>query len=239
MSLVNEIKGDVAYAVQDEAVLLGAPITSVRTFASNSPDWLADQECRFLELRDDNCVQHVQQRYAGGASTGEAGPGAIFLYWAAPNVKHPKFRWVSPGGVLAVLVWVIASAAFAFYVVNFGSYNKTYGALGGVVTERSGVTNIALEGCMLVGAFFGVVAADRSGNIWFALAVALFNLVPGFPLDGGRVLRSAIWAWRKDRAQATQIAARGGQLVAGALVVYAAWSFIRSGPIGLWYVLVA
>jgi len=57
-----------------------------------------------------------------------------FLYWAAPNVKHPKFRWVSPGGLLAVLIWVIASAAFAFYVANFGSYNKTYGALGGVVT---------------------------------------------------------------------------------------------------------
>jgi membrane protein len=55
------------------------------------------------------------------------------LYWAAPNVKHPKFRWVSPGGVLAVIIWVIASAAFAFYVANFGSYNKTYGALGGVI----------------------------------------------------------------------------------------------------------
>ena len=55
------------------------------------------------------------------------------LYWAAPNVKHPKFRWVSPGGVLAVIVWIIASAAFAFYVANFGSYNKTYGALGGVI----------------------------------------------------------------------------------------------------------
>jgi membrane protein len=55
------------------------------------------------------------------------------LYWAAPNVKHPKFRWVSPGGVLAVIVWIVASAAFAFYVANFGSYNKTYGALGGVI----------------------------------------------------------------------------------------------------------
>jgi membrane protein len=51
------------------------------------------------------------------------------LYWAAPNVKHPKFRWVSPGGVLAVIGWLIASLAFAFYVANFGSYNKTYGAL--------------------------------------------------------------------------------------------------------------
>jgi membrane protein len=57
-----------------------------------------------------------------------------FLYWAAPNVKQPGFRWISPGGILAVIVWVIASAAFAFYVANFSSYNKTYGALGGVIT---------------------------------------------------------------------------------------------------------
>ena len=71
------------------------------------------------------------------------------------------------------------------------------------------------------------------------LALAVFNLIPGFPLDGGRVLRSAIWAWRKDRATATRFAARGGQLVAGLLVVYAVWSFTRNGPIGLWYFLVA
>jgi membrane protein len=55
------------------------------------------------------------------------------LYYAAPNVKQPGFRWVSPGGILAVVGWLIASAAFAFYVGNFGSYNKTYGALGGVI----------------------------------------------------------------------------------------------------------
>jgi membrane protein len=55
------------------------------------------------------------------------------LYWAAPNVKHPGFRWISPGGLLAVIGWLIASGAFALYVSNFGSYNKTYGALGGVV----------------------------------------------------------------------------------------------------------
>jgi membrane protein len=55
------------------------------------------------------------------------------LYWAAPNVKQPGFRWITPGGVLAVVGWVIASAAFAFYVGNFASYNKTYGALAGPI----------------------------------------------------------------------------------------------------------
>jgi membrane protein len=55
------------------------------------------------------------------------------LYYAAPNVKHPKFQWVSAGSLLAVLLWIVASALFAFYVANFSSYNKTYGALGGVI----------------------------------------------------------------------------------------------------------
>ncbi len=55
------------------------------------------------------------------------------LYWASPNVKQPGFRWISPGALLAVTLWVISSAAFALYVANFASYNKTYGALGGVI----------------------------------------------------------------------------------------------------------
>src|SRR6185437_3515068 len=55
------------------------------------------------------------------------------LYWAAPNVKHPGFRWLSPGGILAVGTWLIASAGFALYVTNFSSYNKTYGALAAVI----------------------------------------------------------------------------------------------------------
>jgi YihY family inner membrane protein len=55
------------------------------------------------------------------------------LYWASPNVRHPGFRWLTPGGVLAVVVWVLASAAFALYVANFGSYNKTYGSLGAII----------------------------------------------------------------------------------------------------------
>ncbi len=55
------------------------------------------------------------------------------LYYAAPNVKQPGFGWVVPGGVVAVLLWIVVSAAFAVYVANFASYNKTYGSLGGVV----------------------------------------------------------------------------------------------------------
>jgi membrane protein len=56
------------------------------------------------------------------------------LYYLAPNVRQPRFRWVSPGGVVAVLVWILASAGFGLYVSNFDSYGKTYGTLGGVIT---------------------------------------------------------------------------------------------------------
>jgi membrane protein len=55
------------------------------------------------------------------------------LYWASPNAKTGGFRWVSPGGIFAVLLWVVASAAFAIYLANFANYNKTYGTLGGVI----------------------------------------------------------------------------------------------------------
>ena len=55
------------------------------------------------------------------------------LYWAAPNVKQPGFKLISPGSMLAVIGWLIASVAFAFFVANFGSYNKTYGALAGPI----------------------------------------------------------------------------------------------------------
>ncbi|WP_078937565.1 YihY/virulence factor BrkB family protein [Streptomyces galbus] len=55
------------------------------------------------------------------------------LFWAAPNVKGRGFKWVTPGSFLALLIWMIASAGFAFYVANFASYNKTYGTLAGVI----------------------------------------------------------------------------------------------------------
>jgi len=72
------------------------------------------------------------------------------LYWAAPNVRQPAFKWITPGGMLAVLIWVAVSALFAFYVSQFGSYNKTYGTLAGPVIFLVWLwlTNIA----MLLGA---------------------------------------------------------------------------------------
>ncbi|HWO62070.1 MAG TPA: YihY/virulence factor BrkB family protein [Umezawaea sp.] len=55
------------------------------------------------------------------------------LFWASPNVRQPSFLWITPGGLLTVVVWIAASLGFAFYVANFGSYGKTYGALAGVI----------------------------------------------------------------------------------------------------------
>jgi len=68
------------------------------------------------------------------------------LYYATPNVKQPKFRWLSIGALIAILVWVVASAVFGFYVANFSSYNKTYGALAGVIVFLLWLwlTNLAL-----------------------------------------------------------------------------------------------
>jgi membrane protein len=68
------------------------------------------------------------------------------LYYASPNAKQPKMKWISPGAVVAVIVWIVASALFALYVANFSSYNKTYGTLGGVISFLVWlwITNIAV-----------------------------------------------------------------------------------------------
>jgi membrane protein len=67
------------------------------------------------------------------------------LYWASPNVRQ-DFRWVTPGGLLAIMLWVVASALFAFYVANFGSYNKVYGSLASVIIFLAWlwISNIAI-----------------------------------------------------------------------------------------------
>ena len=68
------------------------------------------------------------------------------LYYASPNAKLRSLRSIFPGAVLAVVVWLIASALFAFYVANFGSYNKTYGTLGGIIVFLvwMWITNVAI-----------------------------------------------------------------------------------------------
>lgn len=81
------------------------------------------------------------------------------LYWATPNAKVRGFRWITPGSFLALLLWMIASAGFAFYVANFGSYNKTYGAIAGVIIFLVWlwITNLAI----LLGLEFDAELARR------------------------------------------------------------------------------
>ncbi len=68
------------------------------------------------------------------------------LYYVTPNVQQPKFRWMSLGAFVAIVGWAVASFAFSFYVANFGSYNKTYGSLAGVIVALLflWITNLAL-----------------------------------------------------------------------------------------------
>ena len=68
------------------------------------------------------------------------------LYYATPNVRQPKFRWISVGAAVAIITWVVASALFGVYVSNFASYNKTYGSLAGVIIFLLWlwITNLAL-----------------------------------------------------------------------------------------------
>lgn len=68
------------------------------------------------------------------------------LYYSTPNVKQPKFRWISVGACLAIVVWLVASALFGFYVANFSNYNATYGSLAGVIVFLLWlwITNLAL-----------------------------------------------------------------------------------------------
>lgn len=67
------------------------------------------------------------------------------LYYVAPNVRPPSWRWLTPGALLAIVVWTISTSAFGIYIANFGAYNKTYGTLGAIVTFLIWVwlTNVA------------------------------------------------------------------------------------------------
>lgn len=105
-----------------------------------------------------------------------AGMLIALLYWAAPNARQGGLRWITPGSVLAVLVWVIVSAGFAIYISKFDSYNKTYGTLGGVIIFLVWLwlTNVAI----LLGAEF-----DAELNRARAIAAGLpRNVEPYVPL---------------------------------------------------------
>ncbi|MGW1727618.1 YihY/virulence factor BrkB family protein [Streptomyces sp. NPDC002306] len=81
------------------------------------------------------------------------------LYWAAPNARSRGFRWVTPGSLLALVIWMIASGGFAVYVANFASYNKTYGTVAGVIVFLVWlwITNLAI----LLGLEFDAELARR------------------------------------------------------------------------------
>jgi membrane protein len=89
------------------------------------------------------------------------GIAIALLYWAAPNAKQLGFRWLTPGSTLAVLLWIAASAGFAFYAAHFDSYNKVYGSLGGAVVFLVWlwITNVAV----LLGAAFDAELARGRG----------------------------------------------------------------------------
>ncbi len=74
------------------------------------------------------------------------------LYYATPNVRQPKFRWISLGALIALVIFLLASLGFGFYVANFSSYNKTYGAIGGVIITLLWLWILNLS--LLVGAEF-------------------------------------------------------------------------------------
>jgi membrane protein len=92
-----------------------------------------------------------------------------FLYYTTPNAKVSGVRWVSGGAVVALVAWIVASIAFAIYVSNFGSYNKTYGALGGVVVFLLWLwlTNLAI----LLGAEFNA-ETERAKQLHVGVAGA-------------------------------------------------------------------
>jgi membrane protein len=99
------------------------------------------------------------------------------LYWAAPDVRHPALRWIGPGALLAVLLWLLASALFALYVASFSSYNKTYGTLASVIVFLVWlwISNVVF----LLGAGFNAALQRQSRSMTSA------RPVPADPVDAG------------------------------------------------------
>lgn len=88
--------------------------------------------------------------------------GLGVLYHFGPNRDHPEWRWVTPGAVLATVLFLVISAAFSIYVSQFGSYNETYGALGGVIVLLLWLYFAALS--ILVGAELNAEAEHQTSR---------------------------------------------------------------------------
>ncbi len=108
------------------------------------------------------------------------------MYWAAPNARVGRFRWITPGGVTAVVIWLIASGGFAFYAANFGSYNRVYGSIASVIVFLIWlwISNLAI----LLGAELDAQLIRERVIVGGASAVQ----APYLPLRDSRKLREPI-----------------------------------------------
>jgi Zn-dependent protease/CBS domain-containing protein len=139
----------------------------------------------------------------------------LFLLGGVANLAK------EPPRASAEFVMAIAGPAtsLAIGVAGVGVCQAVFaaeGGCGGLFEGRVSVTFATIDAVGVVAAYLGVV------NV----LLAAFNMIPGFPLDGGRVLRSIVWGAMRDRSRATRVAARGGQVVAGLLAAIGVWRAI-------------
>ena len=145
--------------------------------------------------------------------------GVANLRQEPPSAKA-EFFMAAAGPGMSVVIGVIGLA------IGGGDIPFVNISVPGVLDIR---TNPSLDGVIAIASYIGTI------NLY----LAAFNMLPGFPLDGGRVLRSIIWAVRGDRAKATPIAARGGQLVAGLFVLWGVAQFSAGDALWFWPLLLA
>jgi Zn-dependent protease/predicted transcriptional regulator len=145
--------------------------------------------------------------------------GVANLRQEPPSAKA-EFFMASAGPAMSVVIGIVGLA------IGGGDIPFVNLSVPGILDIR---TTPSLDGVIAIASYIGTI------NLY----LAAFNMLPGFPLDGGRVLRSIIWAVRGDRAKATPIAARGGQLVAGLFVLWGIAQFSDGDALWFWPLLLA
>ncbi len=146
--------------------------------------------------------------------------GGVANLTQEPPTAKAEFFMAAAGPAMSVVIGIIGLA--------IGGGNVPF--VGISVPGLLDINKVpSLDGLIAVASYIGTIN----------LALAVFNMLPGFPLDGGRVLRSIIWAIRGDRAKATPIAARGGQLVAGLFVLWGLVQFTDGESLWFWPLLLA